>query len=157
MKITLIVTGKTNFKWLSQAVEMYLKRIKKYADFDIKYIANVKNTKSMTFEIQKRKEGELIMSMLAAKDYLVLLDEQGESFSSVQFAGFINGKVMMSTKSIVFVIGGAYGFSQDVYRRANSKLSLSKMTFSHQSVRLIFVEQLYRAFTIINGEPYHHE
>jgi 23S rRNA (pseudouridine1915-N3)-methyltransferase len=157
MKITLIVAGKTNFEWLSQAVEMYLKRIKKYTNFDIKYIADVKNTKNMTLEIQKRKEGELIMSMFDVKDNIVLLDEHGESFSSVQFAGFINGNIMTSTKSLVFVIGGAYGFSQDVYKRANSKLSLSKMTFSHQSVRLIFVEQLYRAFTIINGEPYHHE
>ncbi|MDR0755161.1 MAG: 23S rRNA (pseudouridine(1915)-N(3))-methyltransferase RlmH [Prevotellaceae bacterium] len=157
MKIKLIITGETSFEWLSQAVEMYSKRIKRYANFDIKYIADVKNTKNMTTEIQKGREGELIMSMLDAKDSVVLLDEHGEDFSSVQFAGFINGRIMASTKSLVFVIGGAYGFSQDVYRRADTKLSLSKMTFSHQSVRLVFIEQLYRAFTIINGEPYHHE
>ncbi|MDR2126463.1 MAG: 23S rRNA (pseudouridine(1915)-N(3))-methyltransferase RlmH [Prevotellaceae bacterium] len=157
MKILLIVVGKTNFEWLSQAVEMYSKRIKKYVNFDIKYISDVKNTKNMTSEIQKNKEGELIMLQLAAKDNVVLLDERGENFSSVQFSCFISDKIMSSTKSLVFVIGGAYGFAQDVYKRADSKLSLSKMTFSHQLVRLVFAEQLYRAFTIINGEPYHHE
>ncbi|MDR2653128.1 MAG: 23S rRNA (pseudouridine(1915)-N(3))-methyltransferase RlmH [Prevotellaceae bacterium] len=157
MKITLVITGKTNFEWVSQAVEMYSKRIKKYVSFDIKYIADIKNTKNMTTEIQKNKEGELILSVLDTKDNVVLLDERGEDFSSVQFADLISGKIIASTKSLVFVVGGAYGFSQDVYKRANSKLSLSRMTFSHQSVRLIFAEQLYRAFTIINGEPYHHE
>ncbi|MDR1984657.1 MAG: 23S rRNA (pseudouridine(1915)-N(3))-methyltransferase RlmH [Prevotellaceae bacterium] len=157
MKIILITVGKTNFDWVAQAVEMYSKRIKKYVNFDIKYIADVKNTKNMTAEIQKNKEGELVLSAIDAKDNVVLLDEQGEKFSSVEFADFINGKMLASTKSLVFIIGGAYGFSPDVYKRANSKLSLSRMTFSHQSVRLIFAEQLYRAFTIINGEPYHHE
>jgi 23S rRNA (pseudouridine1915-N3)-methyltransferase len=157
MKISLIVVGKTDFDWVSQAVEMYSKRIKKYADFDIKYIADIKNTKNMTSEIQKNKEGELIMAALDVKDSVVLLDERGDNFSSVEFAGFISGKITASTRSLVFVIGGAYGFSQNVYKRANSKISLSRMTFSHQSVRLIFAEQLYRAFTIINGKPYHHE
>ncbi|MDR2292524.1 MAG: 23S rRNA (pseudouridine(1915)-N(3))-methyltransferase RlmH [Prevotellaceae bacterium] len=157
MKIKLIIVGKTGFEWVSQAVEMYSKRIKRYACFEIKYIADIKHKKNMTPEIQKNKEGELIMSMLDAKDNIVLLDEHGENFSSVQFADFINSKIMASTKSLVFVIGGAYGFSQDVYKRVDTKLSVSKMTFSHQSVRLIFAEQLYRAFTIINGEPYHHE
>ncbi|MDR1348993.1 MAG: 23S rRNA (pseudouridine(1915)-N(3))-methyltransferase RlmH [Prevotellaceae bacterium] len=157
MKISLTVTGKTNFDWVAQAVEMYAKRMKKYVSFDIKYIADIKNTKNMTSEIQKAKEGELILSALDVKDYTVLLDERGENFSSVEFADFIKGKIISSTKSLVFVIGGAYGFSQDVYKRADYKISLSRMTFSHQSVRLIFAEQLYRAFTIINGEPYHHE
>jgi 23S rRNA (pseudouridine1915-N3)-methyltransferase len=157
MKIILTVVGKTNFDWIVQAVEMYSKRIKKYVNFDIKYIADIKNTKNMTSEIQKIKEGELILQSLDMKANVVLLDERGENFSSIEFAEFINGKIMSSTKSLVFIIGGAYGFSQDVYRFADSKLSLSQMTFSHQSVRLIFTEQLYRAFTIINGEPYHHE
>jgi 23S rRNA (pseudouridine1915-N3)-methyltransferase len=157
MKISLITVGKTNFGWVEQAVEMYGKRIKKYISLEIKYILDVKNTKNMTSEIQKNKEGELILSMLDSKDNVILLDEQGEEYSSVEFAGFISSKMLASTKSLVFVIGGAYGFAQDVYKRANGKLSLSKMTFSHQSVRLIFAEQLYRAFTIINGEPYHHE
>ncbi|MDR1553940.1 MAG: 23S rRNA (pseudouridine(1915)-N(3))-methyltransferase RlmH [Prevotellaceae bacterium] len=157
MKITLIITGKTNFEWVAQAFEMYSKRIKKYTHFDIKYIADIKNTKNMTSEIQKNKEGESILSALDTKDNVVLLDERGEDLSSIQFAGFIRGKIIASTKSLVFVIGGAYGFSQDVYKRADLTLSLSRMTFSHQSVRLIFAEQLYRAFTIINGEPYHHE
>jgi 23S rRNA (pseudouridine1915-N3)-methyltransferase len=157
MKITLTVVGKTNFDWVSQAVEMYSKRIKKYVNFEIKYISDLKNTKNMTSEIQKNKEGELILSLLDAKDCIVLLDEKGEEFSSAEFAGFINGKRLASVKSLVFVIGGAYGFSQDVYKKANAKLALSRMTFSHQSVRLIFAEQLYRSFTIINNEPYHHE
>ncbi|MDR1199425.1 MAG: 23S rRNA (pseudouridine(1915)-N(3))-methyltransferase RlmH [Prevotellaceae bacterium] len=157
MKISLTVTGKTNFDWVAQAVEMYAQRIKKHASFDIKYIADIKNTKNMTSGIQKVKEGELILSALDVKDYAVLLDERGENFSSIEFADFINGKIISSTKSLVFIIGGAYGFSQDVYKRADFKISLSRMTFSHQSVRLIFAEQLYRAFTIINGEPYHHE
>ncbi|MDR0420601.1 MAG: 23S rRNA (pseudouridine(1915)-N(3))-methyltransferase RlmH [Prevotellaceae bacterium] len=157
MKITLTIVGKTNFDWVTQAVEMYSKRIKKYINFDIKYLPNIKNTKNMTSEVQKNMEGELILSALDAKDYAVLLDERGDNFSSAEFADFINGKITASTKSLVFVIGGAYGFSQNVYKRANSKISLSRMTFSHQSVRLIFAEQLYRAFTIIKGEPYHHE
>jgi Uncharacterized conserved protein len=157
MKILLITVGKTNFGWVEQAVEMYSKRIKKYINFEIKYILDVKNTKNMTPEIQKNKEGELILSALDSKDSVILLDEKGNEFSSIEFADFVSNKMLISTKSLVFVIGGAYGFSKDVYKRANGKLSLSKMTFSHQSIRLIFAEQLYRTFTIINGEPYHHE
>jgi 23S rRNA (pseudouridine1915-N3)-methyltransferase len=156
MKITLIVVGKTTFGWVAQAVEMYSKRIKKYVSFDIKYIADIKNSKNMTEEIQKNKEGELILSMLDLKDTIILLDEKGKDLSSTEFADFVNGKILSSAKSLIFIIGGAYGFSQDVYKRANEKLSLSRMTFSHQSVRLVFTEQLYRAFTIIKGEPYHH-
>lgn len=157
MKVTLFLVGKTNFDWVANAVEMYSKRIKKYVNFDIKYISDVKNTKNMTAEIQKNKEGELILSSFDAKDTVVLLDECGKQFTSLQFADFINGKILTSTKSLVFVVGGAYGFSQDVYKRADITVSLSQMTFSHQSIRLIFAEQLYRAFTIMNGEPYHHE
>ena len=157
MKITLILIGKTNFDWLTSAVEMYSKRIKKYVNFEIKYIPDIKNTKNMTAEIQKNKEGELILSLFDIKDTVVLLDERGKQLTSLQFADFISNKILASTKSLVFVIGGAYGFSQDVYKRADDKVSLSQMTFSHQAIRLIFAEQLYRAFTIINGEPYHHE
>ena len=157
MKITLLFVGKTNFDWVINAVEMYSKRIKKYVNFDIKYIADVKNTKNMTAEIQKHKEGELILSLLDLKDTVILLDERGKQFTSLQFADFINGKILTSAKSLVFIVGGAYGFSQDVYKRADDKVALSQMTFSHQSIRLIFAEQLYRAFTIIKGEPYHHE
>ncbi|MDR3227348.1 MAG: 23S rRNA (pseudouridine(1915)-N(3))-methyltransferase RlmH [Prevotellaceae bacterium] len=156
MKITLIVVGKTTFEWVAQAVEMYSKRIKKYVNFDIKYIADIKNSKNMSEEIQKNKEGELILSILDLKDTIILLDEKGKDLSSTEFADFVNGKILASAKSLIFIIGGAYGFSQDVYKRANEKLSLSRMTFSHQSVRMIFTEQLYRTFTIIKGEPYHH-
>jgi 23S rRNA (pseudouridine1915-N3)-methyltransferase len=157
MKIKLLLVGKTNIDWVINAVEMYSKRIKKYVNFDIEYISDVKNTKNMTAEIQKNKEGELILSLLDLKDTVILLDERGIQFTSLQFADFIKGKILASTKSLVFVVGGAYGFSQDVYKRADSTVSLSQMTFSHQCIRLIFAEQLYRAFTIIRGEPYHHE
>ena len=152
-----MLVGKTNFDWIEKAVEMYSKRIKKYVNFEIINIADVKNTKNMTFEIQKNKESDQVLLSLDVKDTVVLLDENGTQYTSLQFADFISNKLLSSTKSLVFVIGGAYGFSQNIYKRANYKLSLSQMTFSHQTIRLIFTEQLYRAFTIINGEPYHHE
>ena len=156
MKIQLIVIGKTIEKYLIQGESEYIKRLKHYVRADIKVIPDLKNTKSISEEQQKQKEGELILNQMNESDLLVLLDENGKQYSSVDFAGFLEKKMITGLKNLVFVIGGPYGFSNDVYARANAKLSLSEMTFSHQMVRLIFLEQLYRAMTIIRGEPYHH-
>ncbi len=156
MKIELCVVGKTDFDYLKEGVILYEKRLKHYVNFDISTISDIKNT-PLSIEQLKTKEGELILSKLNKEDYLVLLDERGKEFSSLTFADFIATKQMDSTKKIVFQIGGAFGFSEAVYARANAKISLSKMTFSHQMIRLFFVEQLYRAFTILKGEKYHNE
>ncbi len=157
MKITLILVGKTEAEYLVKGVSDYIKRIKHYIAFNEEIIPSLKNTKSLSEEQQKQKEGEMIINALKPTDEVVLLDERGESFSSVGFAGFIQKKMVAGTKSMVFVIGGPYGFSESIYQRANFKISLSEMTFSHQMVRLIFTEQIYRALTIIKGEPYHHQ
>lgn len=157
MKITLLVIGKTDAGYFIDAVGEYQKRLEHYIPFDIQVIPDIKNTKNLTTDQQKEKEGELILKNLQAGDYLVLLDERGKEFSSIQFATYIEKKTHTVSKRLVFVIGGPYGFSQAVYDKANEKLTLSRMTFSHQMVRLIFVEQLYRAMTILNNEPYHHE
>lgn len=156
MKITFLVTGKTNEKYLESGIDIFHKRLKHYINFEIITIPDLKNTKNLSTESQNQKEGELILNKLQNFDFVVLLDDKGKEYSSVDFSKFINKHQVNSTKHLVFVIGGAYGFSQDVYKRANAKFSLSKMTFSHQMVRLIFVEQLYRAYTILKGEPYHH-
>jgi 23S rRNA (pseudouridine1915-N3)-methyltransferase len=157
MKFSLIFVGKTSFKYLEIGIAEYEKRIKRYTDFEIKILKDLKTGKNMPANIVKIKEGELILKQLKDSDFLILLDEKGKQYSSREFADFIDHKMITGGKRIVFLIGGAFGFSESVYKRANSKLSLSKMTFSHQPIRLLFAEQLYRAFTIIKGEPYHND
>lgn len=157
MKIDLVLVGKNDQKYLQEGIDIYLKRLKHYCQFEMKVIPDLKSTKSLSEEQQKEKEGELIMNQIKDSDFVILLDERGESLSSVDFAQLIEKRQVAGTRKISFVIGGPYGFSKEAYAKANAKLSLSAMTFSHQMVRLLFIEQLYRAFTIINGEPYHHK
>jgi 23S rRNA (pseudouridine1915-N3)-methyltransferase len=157
MKIDLVLIGKSDQKYLQEGIDIYLKRLKHYCQFEMKVIPDLKSTKSLSEEQQKEKEGELILNLIKDSDFVMLLDERGESLSSVDYAQFIEKRQVVGTRKLSFVIGGPYGFSKEVYAKANAKLSLSAMTFSHQMVRLIFVEQLYRAYTIINGEPYHHQ
>jgi len=157
MKITLLFVGKTSFDYLEKGIAEYEKRIKRYLDFEIKVIKDLKPGKNMPANIVKIKEGELILKQIKSTDFLVLLDEKGKQYTSREFAGFIENKIVTGVKHLIFIVGGAYGFSEDVYKRANEKLSLSKMTFSHQPIRLLFAEQLYRAFTIIKREPYHND
>ncbi|MCD7963177.1 MAG: 23S rRNA (pseudouridine(1915)-N(3))-methyltransferase RlmH [Rikenellaceae bacterium] len=157
MNISLITIGKTDLSYIIEGVEIYFKRINRYTRFNIITIADIKNSKNLPEEVQKVGEGELILSNISTSDYLVLLDEAGKQYTSVELALWTQKKMNAGIKRLVFVIGGPYGFSQYVYKRADEKISLSKMTFSHQMVRLIFTEQLYRAFSIINGEPYHHQ
>ena len=157
MQTILWVLGKTNNGEFHAMVEGYKKRIQKYHRFDIETIPDLRNKGKISIGLQKEKEGELIMARLKQTDYLVLLDETGKQMSSTGFSNFINAKRMGSQKRLIFLVGGAFGFSKSVYLRANEKISLSKMTFSHQMVGLFFVEQLYRANTILNNEPYHHK
>ena len=157
MNIELIVVGKTDMKEVEALVAMYTKRLNHYVRFAITTIADVRNTKKLSESEQKRLEGESILRLINDSDHLMLLDEHGLELRSLEFADLIQKRMSSGTKRLVFVIGGPYGFSDAVYQRANSKLSLSKMTFSHQIVRAIFTEQLYRAFTILKNEPYHHE
>ena len=157
MKITLLTVGKTDRDWVRQGLDIYVSRLKHYIPFTLTEIPELKNVSALSKEQIKVKEGELILKNVRTTDDLILLDEHGKEYSSVQLAKILQDKISYECKDIVFVIGGAYGFSDAVYARANSKLSLSKMTFSHQMVRTIFAEQLYRAFTIMKGEPYHHE
>lgn len=157
MKIALLTVGKTDRDWVKQGLDIYMSRLKHYVPFSIIEIPELKNVSALSKEQIKTKEGELILKNLKPTDEMILLDEKGRMFSSMEFAGFIKDKMTYATKNIVFVIGGAYGFSDEVYSRASSKISLSRMTYSHQMVRAIFAEQIYRAFTIIKGEPYHHE
>ena len=157
MKITLLVIGKTSDKYLSEGIEIYSKRISRYIDFQIiEHSLPAKFQKLPPAQLMQ-KEAELIIQNIEKSDYSVLLDERGKSFSSVEFAKFISQRMNLSTKSLLFVVGGAWGFSPQVYERANERISLSRMTFSHQMVRLFFAEQLYRAFSIIKNEPYHNE
>jgi len=157
MKICLLVIGKTDEDYLQNGLGIFMKRIPHYILFEMKIIPDIKNSKNLSEEQQKDKEGELILQQILSSDELFLLDEQGIEATSVDFARFLEKKMLSGIKRLVFVIGGPYGFSTTVYARANGKISLSKMTFSHQMVRLIFAEQLYRAFTILKGEPYHHQ
>jgi len=157
MNIELIVVGKTDMKEVEALVQMYTKRLNHYVRFAITTIADVRNTKKLSEAEQKRLEGEAILRLLTDSDFVMLLDEHGAELRSIEFADLIQRRMSTGIKRLVFVIGGPYGFSDAVYSRANSKLSLSKMTFSHQIVRAIFTEQLYRAFTILKNEPYHHE
>lgn len=157
MKITLLAIGKTDARYFIEAINEYQKRLEHYIPFEVQVIPDIKNAKNLTTDQQKEKEGELILKIIQAGDYLVLLDDKGKEYTSMQFASYIEKKTHTVSKRLIFVIGGPYGFSQAVYEKANEKLTLSRMTFSHQMVRLIFVEQLYRAMTILNNEPYHHE
>ena len=157
MKIVLVVVGKTNEKYLIEGISDYQKRLKHYINFEIVEILNIKNVKNFSEKQLIKKEGEMILKQINTSDYLVLLDDQGNDFSSPSFADKLQQWMISGKKRLVFVVGGAYGFSQEVYNRGNEKLSLSKMTFSHQMVRLFFVEQLYRGYTILNNEPYHHK
>lgn len=157
MKITLLTVGKTDVKWVKEGLDLYVSRLYHYAPFQVREIPELKNVSALDREQIKVREGELILKSLRPSDEVVLLDEGGRELRSVEFASWLEERFSRGSRDIVFVIGGAYGFSKEVYARADSKLSLSKMTFSHQMVRTIFAEQLYRAFTIMRGEPYHHE
>ncbi|HKL36893.1 MAG TPA: 23S rRNA (pseudouridine(1915)-N(3))-methyltransferase RlmH [Salegentibacter sp.] len=156
MTIKLLCIGKTDNRELKQLIEVYKKRLQFYNKFEIDIIPDLKKTKSLDENQQKEKEGELILAKVQNSDFLVLLDENGKEFSSEKFSAYIQKRLNSGLKQLIFVIGGPYGFSEAVYQRANSKVALSQMTFSHQMVRLFFTEQLYRAFTILKNEPYHH-
>lgn len=157
MNIKLIVVGKNEQKYLKEALDIYIKRLTHYINFELVVLPDVKNAKNMSVSELKDKEAELILKHSAKADKVVLLDEKGKEFSSMEFSKYIEKQMNASLKTLAFVVGGAFGFSEKVYSQAGEKLSISKMTFSHQMIRLLFVEQLYRAFTIIKGEPYHNE
>ena len=157
MELKLVTVGKTDVRWVKEGLDLYVSRLKHYVPFSLVEIPQLKNVSAFSEEQIKEKEGELILRQLNPGDAVILLDEHGREYRSVEWAEWIRQRLARGGKGLVFVIGGAYGFSQAVYDRAEGKVSLSKMTFSHQMVRTIFAEQLYRAFTIIKGEPYHHE
>ncbi|MCH6233981.1 23S rRNA (pseudouridine(1915)-N(3))-methyltransferase RlmH [Cognataquiflexum rubidum] len=157
MQIRLIAVGKTDHAAIQMLLEEYSKRLGFYIKFELEIMPDLKNSKNLSEASQKEKEGELILKKVQTSDELVLLDEQGKQYSSVDFSDYLQKKMNSGLKQLIFVIGGPYGFSEEVYQRANGKISLSKMTFSHQMVRVFFVEQLYRAFTILKNEPYHHQ
>ena len=157
MNIRLLAIGKTDNKSLQSLIEEYTKRLSFYIKFELEVIPDIKNVKNLSESQQKEKEGELILSRLTPTDQLLLLDENGKSFSSIGFSEELQKKMNSGIKTLVFVIGGPYGFSEAVYTKANGKIALSQMTFSHQMVRLFFIEQLYRGFTILRNEPYHHQ
>ncbi len=156
MKIKLLAIGKTDSKNLQQLIEEYTKRLGHYVSFTFEIIPDIKNSKNLSEAQQKKAEGNEILKQINKPDTLVLLDENGKTFSSVQFSEYLQKKMNSGLKTLVFVIGGPYGFSEEIYKRSNGKVSLSTMTFSHQMVRLFFIEQLYRGFTILRNEPYHH-
>ncbi|WP_457615613.1 23S rRNA (pseudouridine(1915)-N(3))-methyltransferase RlmH [Lutibacter sp.] len=157
MKIKLIAIGKTDNKSLQTLIETYQGRLKHYINFQFEIIPDIKNVKHLSEQQQKEKEGNLILKKLVATDQLILLDEKGTEFKSVDFSKYLQKKMNSGIKQLVLVIGGPYGFSEAVYKKSQGKISLSKMTFSHQMIRLFAIEQLYRAFTILKNEPYHHE
>ena len=157
MKISLFTIGKTADAYLLEGLEIYEKRLQHYVNYARKELPDVKNAKTLSTEQLKTQEGKVLLQQLSDTDELFLLDENGQEFSSEELSQFIKQKMLHSSKSLVFAIGGAYGFSNEVYKKAVGKISLSRLTFSHQMVRLIFTEQIYRAFTIIKGEPYHHK
>lgn len=157
MKIKLLAIGKTDDKNLQTLIETYQNRLKHYINFELEVIPDIKNVKNLSEVQQKEKEGTLILKKLAATDQLILLDEKGKEFRSIEFSKFLQKKMNAGIKQLVLVIGGPYGFSDAVYKKAQGKISLSKMTFSHQMIRLFVVEQLYRGCTILKNEPYHHE
>jgi 23S rRNA (pseudouridine1915-N3)-methyltransferase len=155
MRITLIENGKTRDSFIKEGVELFRKRVVRYVPFKIETIPDLKNTRSMTMKEVQHQEGTLLLKRVKSTDYVILLDERGKEQNSISFAEYIN-RLEGRVNHVVFVIGGPYGFSEEVYKRADARLSLSKLTFSHQLVRVLFMEQLYRAFTILKGEPYHH-
>ncbi|MDH5826038.1 23S rRNA (pseudouridine(1915)-N(3))-methyltransferase RlmH [Sphingobacterium sp. SG20118] len=157
MKITLLCIGKTDDNYLIEGINKYLKRLKFYITFNLVVIPDVKNIKSLTQDQQKRKEAQLLQKLINPQDTVVLLDEFGKEYRSIDFSSYLEKHMIQSTQHLIFIIGGPYGFDDEIYERANQKISLSKMTFSHQMIRLFFVEQIYRAFSILKGEPYHHE
>lgn len=157
MKITLLLIGKTDEEYLQKGIARYEERVKHYSSFEIIVVPGLKNTKNLAMEQQKQKEAEQILKYIIPGNYIVLLDENGKEMNSVDFSVFLQKQINNSIKNLIFIIGGPYGFSEDVKKKASNLLSLSQMTFSHQLVRLIFCEQLYRAFTILKNEPYHHE
>jgi 23S rRNA (pseudouridine1915-N3)-methyltransferase len=156
MKITLILNGKTEDDYIIKGYTTYEQRLKHYIPFETVVIPALKNTKALSVDQQKQKEGEVLLKMIQSSDKLILLDEKGKEYDSVGFSDLIQKQMNSGIKNLVLVVGGPYGFSEDVYKRADGKIALSKMTFSHQMVRLFFVEQLYRAMTILKNEPYHH-
>lgn len=157
MNIKLIAIGKTDQEYLKEGIGIFEKRLKHYSNFEIKIIPDLKNAASLSKVQQKNEEGKLILKESQNTDIIILLDEKGKSYTSMQFSKYLEQHMNNSVKNLIFVIGGPYGFSEEVYKRANGKISLSEMTFSHQMIRLFFAEQLYRAYTIMKGEPYHHE
>ena len=157
MRIKVLAIGKTDNRELQILIDKYEGRLKHYVRFELEVIPDLRNTKNLSQKQQKEKEGELILKRISSSDQIVLLDEKGKEFRSVDFSGWIQKKMNAGVKQLVLVIGGPYGFSDSVYQRANGKLSLSKMTMSHQMIRLFLLEQVYRAFTILRNEPYHHE
>jgi 23S rRNA (pseudouridine1915-N3)-methyltransferase len=157
MQIKLVVLGKTDHPAIQKLVEEYSGRLEHYVRFELEIIPDLKNTKSLSEAAQKEKEGELILKKVQNSDELILLDERGKTLSSIEFSEYLQKKMNSGLRQLIFVIGGPYGFSEAVYARANGKISLSKMTFSHQMIRPFFIEQVYRAFTILRNEPYHHE
>ena len=157
MKLLLLVVGRTVDKRLTALIDEYAGRLKHYVPFELEVVPELKNTKAMRPEVQKQREGELLQRQLREGDCIVLLDEGGKQYRSTEFAAYLDRKQQQAARRLVFVVGGPYGFSPDIYRLAQEKISLSLMTFSHQMIRLLFVEQLYRAMTILRGEPYHHE
>ena len=157
MKITLLTVGRTDIAWVKAGIAEYESRLKHYIPFSINEIPELKNVSALSRDQIKAREGELILKALRPADKVILMDEHGKEYRSVEFASMLENHLSKDGRDLVFVIGGAYGFSPDVYARADAKISLSLMTFSHQAVRVIFTEQLYRAFTIMRGEPYHHE
>lgn len=157
MKIALLMIGKTDARYFAEAIDEYRQRLTHYVPFEMQVIPDIKNAKSLSESQQKEREGEMLLKALQAGDYVVLLDERGKEMTSKQFASYLEKKMGSVSRRLVFIIGGPYGFSEALYKIANEKLSLSQMTFSHQMIRLLFIEQIYRAMTILNGEPYHHE
>lgn len=157
MQLTIIAIGKTDYPAIQELQELYTQRLQRYIRTEWEIIPDLKNTKSLQEAQQKSKEGEAILKKIQPGDFVILLDEKGKNLDSVEFSGFLQNKMNAGIKKLILIIGGPYGFSEEVYSRANGKLSLSKMTFSHQMIRIFLAEQLYRAFTILRGEPYHHE
>lgn len=157
MEIELLTVGKTSIRFVEEGIAEYTRRLKHYIPFSVKALPDIKNTSKLSEAKQKDAEGEKILATLTTADYVVLLDEHGKEYTSVEFSSFIEKQMIAGRRKVVFVVGGPYGFSQEVYNRADSLLSLSKMTFNHEMVRLFFVEQIYRGMTILRGEPYHHE
>ena len=157
MKITLLTVGKTDVRWVREGLDLYVSRLKHYVSFSLTEIPELKNVSALSQEQIKEREGSLILAAVKPSDAVYLLDEHGRQFRSVEFARFLEERMSRGGRDLVFVIGGAYGFSKEVYDRSDGRVSLSQMTFSHQMVRTIFAEQLFRAFTILRGEPYHHE